>query len=127
MNHKNQKTELVKALTNNNKRMNSCKRYEKVIRKKTKNKDHIPFTITGYVGNRCFFSDLICRMRVGLYIGIILTGVTIICAVVAVALPYWLYDDSTVKRYEGLWVECRKSEATEQCKYKYLPPRMYSF
>ena len=61
-----------------------------------------------------------------LYIGIILTGVTVICGVVAVALPYWLYDDSTVKRYEGLWVECRKSEATEQCKYKYLPPRMYN-
>lgn len=62
-------------------------------------------------------------MRVCLYIGIILTAVTIICTVVAVALPYWLYDDSTVKRYEGLWVECKKSEATEQCKYKFVPPQ----
>lgn len=89
---------------------------------KSKIISHLLFT--GYVG--CFVSDLGCRMRVCLYIGIILTAVTIICTVVAVALPYWLYDDSTVKRYEGLWVECKKSEATEQCKYKFVPPRMYS-
>ena len=63
-------------------------------------------------------------MKFCLYMGVILTGVTIICCVVAVALPYWLYDDGPVKRYEGLWVECKKSEAVEECKYKFLQPGM---
>lgn len=61
-------------------------------------------------------------MRVCLFIGVVLTAFTIVCNAVAVAIPYWLYDSGNVERYQGLWVECTRSDTISDCKYKFLPP-----
>ena len=45
-------------------------------------------------------------MRWVLYLSVLITLVTLVCCIVSICIPYWLYTKDPQLSYQGLWQRC---------------------